>query len=351
MATALPVPGFKTPEGLGFFETIGYFFSHNVGNFIAVVAIIIGAIALRYLLRLIIDRTVRRIVSGVKKRQSVQDTQALSTSPLSAVRVVQRTRTLGTVLNNIIVVVIVVVAILLIVQIVAPEILTAITLLSAVLGAGLGFGAQNIVKDVLNGLFMVAEDQLGVGDVIDTGFATGVVESVGIRITQLRDVNGTVWFIRNGEIIRVGNMSQGWSRVIIDLAVPYDTDIAAVQEEMLRVSTELSAHTKWRSRIVEKPEVWGIESISGDSVVIRLVIKTRAGSKDDVARELRARLKLALDKMSIRLPSLISVVLTGFDSAESIRGARPPRTAPAPVITTQDAKPVRAPRAPKGTRS
>lgn len=351
MATTVPDPGTASSADLGFFATIGHFFSANLGHFIAVVAIIIGAIVLRYLLHFAIDRTVRRIVSGVKKRQSVHDTQALITSPLSAVRVVQRTRTLGTVLNNIVAVLITVVAILLIIQNVAPEIFTAFTLLSAVLGAGLGFGAQNIVKDVLNGLSMVAEDQLGVGDVIDTGFATGVVESVGIRTTRLRDVNGTVWFIRNGEIIRVGNMSQGWSRVIIDLAVPYDTDIAAASDEMLKVSTELAASTKWRSRIVEKPEIWGIESISGDSVVIRLVIKTRAGSKDDVARELRARLKLALDKMNIRLPSLVGVVLTGFDSAESVRGSRPPRTAPAPVISTEDAQPQRARRAPRGPQS
>jgi small-conductance mechanosensitive channel len=161
----------------------------------------------------------------------------------------------------------------------------AFALITAALGAGLGFGAQNIVKDVLNGLAMVGEDQLGVGDVVDSGFATGVVEAVGIRTTQIRDVNGTLWYVRNGEILRVGNLSQGWARVII-------------------------------------------ESIAAEAIVIRLVAKTRSGVKDDVARELRARLKSALDGMGVKLPALNSIVLSGYEGAASVRGARPPKTAP-----------------------
>ncbi len=306
---------------------------------VQVIVIIIVAVVLRIVLRFVIDRVVTRIVTGVKKRQNVEDTQALITSPLSAVRVVQRTRTLGSVLNNIVAVVLVIVAGLSVITAINPTILGSFALITAALGAGLGFGAQNIVKDVLNGLFMVAEDQLGVGDVVDLGPATGVVETVGIRITQIRDVNGTVWFVRNGEIIRVGNMSQGWSRVIIDLAVPYDADVAAVQERMLGIASQMATDPKWRSRILEKPEIWGIESISAEAIVIRLVAKTRAGTKDDVARDLRARLKTGLDAMGIKLPALNSIVLSGFEGAESIRGARPPRTAPNPIATTADPKP------------
>jgi len=318
---------------------------------IRVLLIIVIAIVLRFALRFVIDRAVSRIVNGVKKRQSIEDTQALLASPLSAVRIVQRTRTLGSVLNNIVTAVIVIVAVLSIVTTIDANITGSFALITAALGAGLGFGAQNIVKDVLNGLFMVAEDQLGVGDVVDLGPATGVVEAVGIRITQIRDVNGTVWFVRNGEILRVGNMSQGWSRVIVDLAVPYDSDIDAVQERMLSTAVELAADTKWRTRVLDKPEVWGIESISGDAIVVRLVIKTRSGSKDDVARELRARLKSALDAMDIKLPSLTSIVLTGFDGAESIKGAHPPRTRPNPITTTEEARPRKAPRAPRTPRN
>ncbi|TFC01393.1 mechanosensitive ion channel [Cryobacterium adonitolivorans] len=314
---------------------------------VQVAVIIIFSLVARWLLLFVIHRVVAQIVSGVKKTQNVDDTQALNVSPVAAVRTVQRTRTLGSVLTNIVNVVVVVIAILLIVTELNPEILTSFALLTAALGAGLGFGAQNIVKDVLNGLFMVMEDQLGVGDVVDLGPATGVVEAVGIRITQVRDVNGTLWFVRNGEILRVGNMSQGWARVIIDLAVPYKTDVEAVQTEMLRVAVEMATNSKWRSRVLEKPEIWGIESIAEDAVVIRIVIKTRTTAKDDVARELRLRLKRALDAMGVELPSLTSIVLTGFEGAASVQGARPPRTTPLPVI----APPKKAPRKSRAARA
>ncbi len=315
---------------------------------VTIIGIIIGAFALRWGLQYGIQRVVQRIVSGAKRKQNVQDTQALVASPLAAVRLVQRTRTLGSVLTNILNVVVAVVAILLIVNTINETVLGSFALLTAALGAGLGFGAQNIVKDGLNGLFMVMEDQLGMGDVVDVGYATGVVEAVGIRITQIRDVNGILWFVRNGEILRVGNMSQGWARAIIDLAVPYDTDVEAVQAEVLRVAVDMAQDSKWRSRILEKPEVWGLESISESALVIRLVVKTRTSTKDDVARELRLRLKNALDDMDVTLPSLNTVVLTGFDGAASVSGARPPRTSPVPVV--EPAKPRRK-RAPKAEAS
>lgn len=312
---------------------------------VGVAAIIVGAFFAAWILRFVIRRIVAQIVTGVKKNANVTDTQSLLASPLAAVRLVQRTRTLGTVLSNIVNVTIVIVATILVVNLLNPTIIGSLALLTAAVGAGLGFGAQNIVKDILNGLFMVVEDQLGVGDVVDLGPATGVVETVGIRITQVRDVNGTLWFVRNGEILRVGNMSQGWSRVIIDLAIPYEADVEAVQERMLDTANELAHDPKWRSRILEKPELWGLESISGEALVIRLVIKTRTSAKDDVARELRMRLKRATDEMGVKLPSLNSIVLSGFEGAASISGSRPPRTHPTTVVPPKAPKTKRPPKA------
>ena len=314
-----------------------------------VLVIIVVAVVLRLVLQLVINRLVDRVVHGVKKKQNVEDTQALFASPLAAVRVVQRTRTLGSVLNNVVTAVIVIVAGLLILVTLAPDIIGAFSLITAALGAGLGFGAQNIVKDVLSGLFMVAEDQVGVGDVVDLGPATGVVEDVGIRITKVRDVNGTLWFVRNGEILRVGNMSQGWARVIIDLAVPYDADVEAVQTRMLETGMALATDPKWRSRMLERPEIWGIESISAEAIVVRIVVKTRSAAKDDVARELRSRLKRALDEMDVRMPALNSITLSGFEGAASVKGARPPKTKPVAVqaVETKAPRAKRAPAAPQ----
>ena len=292
---------------------------------IEVVTIIVVAVIVRLILGGVVRVAVRRIVTRAKAKQGTQDTLEMPSSPLAAVRIVQRTRALGGVLSNAITATVTVIAILLIIQVIAPNAAGAFALITAAVGAGLGFGAQNIVKDTLNGIAMVVEDQLGVGDVVDLGPATGVVESVGIRVTDLRDVNGTLWHVRNGEIVRVGNLSQGWARVIIDLAVPYEADVDAVEERMLATAVSLQHESKWKRYILEKPEVWGIESISAEAIVIRLVVKTRSAARDDIARELRARLKAALDDLGVRLPALNSIVLTGYEGAGSVKGARTPK--------------------------
>ncbi|RZI90518.1 MAG: mechanosensitive ion channel [Microbacterium sp.] len=306
-----------------------------------IAAIIVGAVVVAWLLKLVIRRVVKRIVAGAKSKANVDDTRAIDASPLAQVRLVQRTRTLGTILQNIVNVTLAIIAVFLCVQLINDTILGSFALLSAAIGAGLGFGAQNIVKDVLNGIFIVAEDQIGIGDVVDLGLATGIVEYVSVRITHVRDVNGTLWYVRNGEITRIGNMSQGWSRVIIDLAVPVDVVIEEVEKTLLDTAKALAKDPKWRSRVIEQPEVWGLESVSGDALVIRLVMKTRANAKDDVARELRMRLKRAIDEMGVTLPHLNSITLTGLEGAQRVRGANPPKTRPVPVA---DAKPVWRPK-------
>lgn len=298
---------------------------------LTIAIIVASCVALAFALRLVINRIVRRIVDSAKTKANVDDTQALERSPLADMRLVQRTRTLGTILQNIVNVLLVVIALLLIVNAVDPSLLGSLTLLTAAVGAGLGFGAQNIVKDVLNGLFIVAEDQIGIGDVVDLGLASGVVEYVSVRITQVRDVNGTLWYVRNGEVTRIGNLSQGWARVIIDLGVSPDADLEAVEAAALGTATELSKDPKWRTRIIEHPELWGLESISGDALVVRIVMKTRANAKDDVGQELRRRMRAALFEQNVAIPSMAAVTLTGLEGARRVRGANPPKTRPNPV--------------------
>ncbi|WP_407358269.1 mechanosensitive ion channel family protein [Microbacterium sp. LTA6] len=298
---------------------------------LALAAIIVGCVVAALLLRLVIRRVVHRIVDSAKSKASVDDTQALERSPLADMRLVQRTRTLGTILQNIVNVMLVVIAVALVVNELAPTLIGSLTLLTAAVGAGLGFGAQNIVKDVFNGLFIVAEDQIGIGDVVDLGLATGVVEYVSVRITQVRDVNGTLWYVRNGEVTRIGNLSQGWARAIIDIGVPADVDLDVVEHTMLETAQGLAKDPKWRTRIVEKPEIWGLESIGGDALVVRVVIKARANAKDDVSQELRKRLRTALSEKEIAVPSMAAVVPTGLDGAQRVRGANPPKTRPTAV--------------------
>ncbi|WP_404447825.1 mechanosensitive ion channel family protein [Microbacterium marinum] len=306
-------------------------------NILWVAVTVFAALLLSWIMRRLIGRVVDRIVRGAKSRADAEDTRAIDMSPLAQVRIVQRTRTLGSILTNIVNVTIAIVAVLLIVLILNENVLASFTLLSAAIGAGLGFGAQNIVKDVLNGIFIVAEDQIGIGDVVDLGLATGIVEYVSVRVTHVRDVNGTLWFVRNGEITRIGNMSQGWSRVIIDLGVPVDADLDLVEEAMLGAAKDLVREPKWRTRIIDKPEIWGLESVSGEALIVRLVVKTRPNAKDDVARALRVRLREAVLGLGLTVPQLGATVLTGFDAAQSIRGANPPKTKPQPVTPASPA--------------
>ncbi|GAA4192367.1 hypothetical protein GCM10022288_24480 [Gryllotalpicola kribbensis] len=312
-------------------------------RFGSAVLIVLGAIIAAWLMRIAIRHIVQRIVTTVKKSQGVETTQALQVSPVATVRVVQRTRTLGSVLTNISNVVICVIALLLVLHFLAPDVLASFAILSAAIGAGLGFGAQNVIGDILNGLLMVMEDQLGVGDIVEAGMASlatdGVVEAVGIRTTQIRDVNGTLWYVRNGQILRVGNMSQGWSRVIVDVGVGYENDVDAVRQQLLETAEALAREPKWRPRIMEKPEVWGIQSISAEMIVLRVAVKTRSTARDDVAHELNARVFAAAREAGVTVPELSNPILTGFESIASVNGAHPPRTRPLPPIPAQPTKP------------
>ncbi|HSL59197.1 MAG TPA: mechanosensitive ion channel family protein [Acidimicrobiales bacterium] len=173
---------------------------------------------------------------------------------------------------------------------------------AGIAGVALGFGAQSLVKDFLSGIFMILEDQYGVGDIIDVGEATGVVEAVTLRSTRLRSVDGTVWHVPNGEITRVGNMSQQWSRALLDVEVAYDTDLRRAREVIQQVADDMYAEPAWATKILEPPEIWGIENLGASGIAIRLVIKTLPAEQWAMMRELRIRLKEAFDAEGIEIP-------------------------------------------------
>ena len=173
---------------------------------------------------------------------------------------------------------------------------------AGIAGVAIGFGAQSLVKDFLSGVFMLLEDQYGVGDVVDVGEALGTVEAVTLRSTRLRDVEGTVWHVPNGEIRRVGNKSQQWARALIDVAVAYGTDVREAEAVIGRVANEVRQDPRWERVMLADPEVWGVESLGADGIHIRLVIKTQPGEQFPLMRELRLRLKEALDDAGIEIP-------------------------------------------------
>jgi small conductance mechanosensitive channel len=175
---------------------------HDWSTLIRIVLIILGSVVLRAILLVSVKKIVRGITAGARKNGNGK---ALAAS-LNPERLVLRAKTLGSVLSNFITWSIYIIAATMLLS----ELGVAVGALIAgagILGAALGFGAQNIVRDLLSGLFIVFEDQYGIGDKVDLGEASGVVESVGLRITQVRDTKGTLWYVRNGEILRVGNLS------------------------------------------------------------------------------------------------------------------------------------------------
>lgn len=262
---------------------------------IHVVLILLIAVIGRALLLVSVRRVVAGVVSGVKSEAKAVAVDA--DSPLAQARVVARTKTIGSVLSNFITWGIALITVTMVLNELGVQV-GALIAGAGILGAAVGFGAQSLVRDLISGLFIVFEDQFGVGDVVDLGEVKGVIEAVGLRVTQVRDVEGTLWYVRNGEIARVGNKSQGFTRVIVDLSFETSVDIEKAKTALLAASKKVA-----KENLIGAAEVWGIQSISGDAIVIRLVQQVAPKSGDDVARELRANIVSALKTAKISLAS------------------------------------------------
>ncbi|HSK23172.1 MAG TPA: mechanosensitive ion channel family protein [Egicoccus sp.] len=213
----------------------------------------------------------------------------------------QRADALGALANSVLTVVVWVVAFAMVLGTFAIN-LGPLIAGAGIIGIAIGFGAQNLVSDFLSGVFMLLEDQYGVGDVVDVGEANGVVEGVTLRTTRIRDVEGTLWHVPNGEIRRVGNMSQEWARALLDVGVAYGVDVDVASDLILRVATEMAHEPDYAEVFLDEPQIWGVQTLGADSVDIRLVIKTKPGEQWAIGRELRRRIKNAFDASGIEIP-------------------------------------------------
>ncbi len=272
---------------------------------VLIVLIVLAAFLVRYLLHKLINRVTRIDANGLDGKVpailrpfSERASAALHATGLISERRRQRAGALGSVLRSMASVVTFGLALTLTLDLfdvnLAPLLASA-----GVLGVALGFGAQSLVKDYLLGVFMIMEDQYGVGDIIDVGHASGTVEAVALRVTTLRDVHGVVWYVRNGEIVRVGNKSQGWAQVVVDIPLPFGTDLPRAEAVMLQAATELAAGERFAEAVLAPPEVLGVEQITSTGMLVRLTVRTTTDAQWLVARELRARISTALDEAGI----------------------------------------------------
>jgi len=265
-------------------------------------------VLLALLTRFLLHRAIHRLIEGAtssrvsnlisrRTRPQLGESAALPVTPRRA----QRARTIGSVLrsaSSFIVSAIAVVMILAEFGVALGPILAS----AGIVGIALGFGAQNLVRDFLSGMFMLLEDQYGVGDIVDLGSANGTVEAVGLRITTVRDGNGTVWYVRNGEILRVGNKSQGYAVAVADLLLAHNADIAQATEIAARVAAEAVADPEVAEHVIEEPEVVGIEKVGPEGVTFRVTARTAPGQQFGVQRALITALTEAFDRAGLPRP-------------------------------------------------
>ncbi|MGE2690535.1 mechanosensitive ion channel family protein [Mycolicibacterium pulveris] len=273
------------------------------------------ALVVRYLLHRMIDRatTGRRRNKKRDEEQSPEQTKPpllrhlrdrvpkVATSQQIAERRQARAKTIGSVLKSIVSIVLLTWVILAILSVVGVNIAPFIAS-AGVVGLAIGFGAQNLVRDFVSGMFMLLEDQYGVGDIVDVGEVIGEVESVGLRITRLRDIDGTLWYVRNGEIVRVGNMSQEWAYARLELPVALSADVEKAKDVALEAAVEAVADPSLAAKVLGEPEMYGVQEVAPDLYTLRMLVKTRPNEQWSVQRQLRAEILRAFDEHGIDLP-------------------------------------------------
>lgn len=271
---------------------------------LAVLLIVVLAVLLRAMLHRAVNRLVQGAATGrvwvpgvLRRRKRLR----VIAAPLLSERRAQRANTIGSVLRSITSVVVLSVASVMILAEFGLN-LGPIIASAGIVGVALGFGAQNLVRDFLSGMFMLLEDQYGVGDIVDLGEASGTVEAVGLRITTLRDVRGTVWHVRNGEIQRVGNKSHGYAVAVIDQPLAHHADIAQATELAGGVATEVAARPDVAADVMEPPQVLGIENVTAEGMTLRLTVKVHPGRQFAVQRAMNAAITDGFDNVGIPRP-------------------------------------------------
>jgi moderate conductance mechanosensitive channel len=308
-----------------------WFVDTIIGKPLSITLIVVLGVVVRWILFRLVDRIVSRAEIGVLPgrvgRLSLGGSRAPSAAELAvSTRRVQRAKTMGSLLKSIITGILLAVVLTMVLAEIGVNV-GPIIASAGILGLALGFGAQSLVSDFLAGIFMIFEDQYGVGDEIDLGEAAGTVEAVTLRVTRLRDVNGTVWYVRNGEIVRVGNMSQNWARTVLDIHVAYQEDLTRVRRVLEDVAHDLWDDDDYKGVIIEEPSVWGVQELGPDGVLVRVALKTAPLEQWAVAREMRQRIKARFDHEGIEMPLPQRMVWHRDAPADATLGGRGPAAA------------------------
>ena len=281
------------------------FWEYLQGPPLQILIIVVLAVLIRWMSVAILNRVIKRMAAQGRRERLGETRRAERTQELSEVlmsqRRQQRAEAIGALLRSVITATVVIIGLLLILPILGIDV-GPLLASAGVLGVALGFGAQSLVKDYLSGIFLVFEDQYGVGDLVDLGEAVGVVEDVTLRITRLRDLSGVVWYVRNGEILRVANQSQGWVLAAVDVPVAYDENLDRVRECVEAVAEDMYADPQYDEMLLGRPSYAGVESVSGEAVFIKVIAKAAPEKQIPLTRAIRARIKESFDRAGVRVP-------------------------------------------------
>jgi small conductance mechanosensitive channel len=273
-----------------------------------VLFILVAALIIQLVLKWLIRRVVTRASERAKHERLAQMRKITRTAELSELMLTQRTEqraaAIGTLLRSVVAITVWSIAFLMILPLLGIDI-GPLLASAGVIGVALGFGAQTLVKDYLSGIFMIIEDQYGVGDMVDVGPVIGTVEDVALRFTRLRDPSGVVWYVRNGEILRVANRSQGWTMAIVDIPIAYNEDIDRVRQIVESVAIDMDEDPDYDDLLLGRPQFAGVESVSGEAVIIRITAKAAPEQQVSVARTIRERMKMAFDRAGIVVPVVV----------------------------------------------
>jgi len=247
---------------------------------------------------------------GAALRRSVTALRMRAPMRLRTPRTEQRARTIGEVVANGWRVAVAVICALMVLSELGVD-LVPLLAGASIAGIAIGLGAQSLIRDYLSGLFILAEDQYGVGDVITVGAVSGSVEDLTLRVTRLRSADGTVWFLPNGDIRQVGNQSMEWSRAIVDVTIGYDNDMPAVLAALADEANRLRTDEVVGAHLLEAPEVQGVHATGVDGITVRIIAKTAPRQQWAVARELRTRVTDRLQREGVKGPGRTVVVSSG----------------------------------------
>jgi moderate conductance mechanosensitive channel len=269
-------------------------------SILSILLIILAGLLARLILVQIVKWIVRQARIPPSERSHWRRHAGRLATAWAGEREAQRSAALGSLVISVASVVIGLVCILGILTVLGID-LTPVLASAGVLAVVIGFGAQNLVKDLISGVGMLLEDQIGIGDIVDMDKASGTVEAVGLRVTRLRDSTGVIWYVRNGEVLRVGNKSKGWSEILIDLEIDAEADLAEAQDLVSQVVHRVAADPTFGPDLLDPPKLAGIEDVTGSGVTLRIHGKAKPDRDVAIERELRYQLKLAFDAAGIRL--------------------------------------------------